>query len=137
MMHHSLKLTVRVACILLISSELAEANITKYVDADGITTYTNSIQENGNPDAPIPPPNRFPEVNKIVAAETGVPLLTNKLNSEDWVVKRANVRSVALDVETIKAARLAMLAKDHASHALRHKEIIAYDQRNQGWFDFH
>jgi hypothetical protein len=132
-----LKAALGFACILQVSSGLASAEFTKYVDANGVTTYTNYPQGTGIEGAQTSIPNTASDSAARVIPDTGIVPVSSKPVLEDWTTRHASARKVALDVETMKAARSAMLALDQTSHVSRHSEFIAYDQKNQGWFDFH
>jgi hypothetical protein len=132
-----LKAALGFACILQASSGLASADITKYVDVNGITTYTNYPQVNGIDGAQISMSDPAPDAAKKAISDVEIASVSNKPALENWTITHASARKVALDVETMRAARSTMLALDQSSHMSRRGEFIAYDQRNQGWFDFH
>ena len=137
MAYQFLKATLCFACILQGSPGLASADITKYVDVNGVTIYTNYPQGNSTDGAQTSMLNPTPNAATRVISDVGIVSGSNKPVLIDWAAGHASARKVALDVETMKAARSAMLALDQSSHVSRRSEFIAYDQRNQDWFDFH
>jgi hypothetical protein len=115
---------------------MAKADIAQCLDAAGTVTYTNVPCENssdGTQDSAL----SSPPVAKTKLASASENFAGASADNEGvWTKKRISTRTVTLDVETMKAARSSMLARDEASHVVHRHELIALDKRNRNWFDF-
>jgi len=122
-------------CVLLIAVGFAKADITQCIDETGVVLYTDGSCNDKADVVQITPAANAPEVEAKNATSSENFTDSVAITEGVWARNRANTRKVAVDVETMKAARSTMLAMDQ-SHLSQHRNLIALDQRNGSWFDF-
>jgi hypothetical protein len=103
----------------------AQADVVQCIEENGTVTYTNLPCGTGTTTAPVfgsdaPSPDQ-------VAAPTP---------ESPWLKNHGSNRNATVDAETLKAARDSLQMRDQASPR-QQVTLVALDQRNPGWFDFH
>ncbi|HSY27573.1 MAG TPA: hypothetical protein VK832_08735 [Burkholderiaceae bacterium] len=109
--------------ILTVSAWPVQADVVQCIEGNGTVTYTNLPCETGT--APVSESNTHsPDQIDSPAPESA------------WLKNHGSNRSVTVDTETLKAARDSLQIHDQASPK-QTANLVALDQRNPGWFDFH
>ena len=138
MSRRHLALTLPIACMLLMSSGIAGADILQCADAQGGITYTNMPCQNG---ANLVSPHPATSNIKLAPAAPTFSAVGDTHESA-WARKTASKRHAGPDVTTLQAARTAMQIKDQMSSLSHHPKLAALDQdgpldqRGPRWFNF-
>ncbi len=111
--------------ILTVSAWPVQADVVQCIEEGGTVTYTNLPCANGSTTAPAFGSNT-PSPDQIAPPAPESP----------WIKNHASIRSVTVDAETLKAARDSLQIRDQESPR-QQVTLVALDQRNPGWFDFH
>lgn len=134
MSRQTFKHTLFLAGMLIVSTAFADPELARCADSDGHVTLTDApCQERGEvvlEAAPVSEPDITASVAADPAAGKAIVRLRTVaapagLRQSAWVKKALSGRSVPLDVETLKAARLNMQAQDNASLALRQQRLAS------------
>ena len=131
--------TLFLAGMLIVSTAFADPELVRCADSDGHVTLTDAhCQERGEvvleaapeaapvnePDSTASPVAAYAPARKAIVRQRPVagPAV---LPRNAWAKKDGTGRSVPLDVETLKAARLNMQTQDSAAAALRQQRLAA------------
>jgi hypothetical protein len=102
-----------------------QADVVQCIEGNGTVTYTNLPCETGTTTASVSESDA-PSPDQIAS-----PALESA-----WLKNHGSNRSVTVDAETLAAARSSLQMRDQASPR-QQVTLVALDQRNPGWFDFH
>lgn len=143
MSRQTFKHTLFLAGMLIASAAFADPELVRCVDPEGRVTLTDArCQERGEVvlEAPLQAAPEAAQVSEpgSAASPAAPPAATGKtvvrqrpvaalgvMPRNAWANKAVAGRSVSLDVETLKAARLNMQTQDGASLALRQQRLAA------------
>lgn len=145
MSRQTFKHTLFLAGMLIASAAFADPELVRCVDPEGHVTLTDArCQERGEvvleaplqvapeaapvsgPDSTASPAAAPAPAGKMLVRQRPVAALA-VLPRNAWANKAGAGRSVSLDVETLRAARLNMQTQDSASLALRQQRLAALD----------
>lgn len=124
-------------CMMLVFVGMAEAGVASCDEKTECILATDVIYDNVSDEVPVQASesNRVVEDTALSTTENAID--SSAVNEGVWAQNRAQTRSIALDVETMRAAKSSVLASDVALHSLPPSNLVALDKRNSDWFDFH
>lgn len=128
MAQHCLSKTLFLGCVFVAFTQLASAEVMQCVSPAGTVTYTN-----------VSCPLNAEVASNGKVSSTDSPSVTSAKYGQATSVKTASNsrrKSLAIDIETLKAAREAMLLMDQESSLLREQKLAALDEKNRGWLNF-
>ena len=130
---HRFSRTILLACAFIAVTGFAKADIVRCIDADGMVLITdapcnadaNTVQAPASAKATRSGGKGSPEAKRFAAAE--------QARTVAWANKPATGRRIALDVATLKAAKVTMVSNDQASTLVRQEALAERATRPGFW----
>ncbi len=129
MTQHHFAPAIFVACVLMAFAGSANAGIVKCIDKAGAVTFTdvpcniNSNTVNVSGVIETAPSATGVAVGIKVLPQAGNFAAAEEVRATAWANKPAANRGLSLDVETLKAAKAAMMSADRASALVRQQTL--------------